>query len=326
MFGKKQRWCFHSIWNVVNASQGYGFSSGHVWIWELDCEESWLPKNWCFWSVVLKTLESPLEIQPVHLKGDQSWVFIGKTDAEAETPVFWPPHVKSWFIGRPWCLEGLGAGREGDDRGWDGWMASPTRWTWVWVSSRRWWQGGLVCCGSWGCKGSDRTEPLNQTELTEMPLIVLLKIIHFILCDFHLRKPGKKWTCFHQGSSLLEQICFVIIPHALKSLLCIISGTQKLKLLNWNLPPLHIAERISEFTKTMWILWYIHTCSSYSPIIEHLFQQSDLWLFNSITPHWSDLSSFLFLHYYFSFRVVFFLLWKVVVCKTEAKQNKENPQ
>ena len=93
-------------------------------------------------------------------------------------------------------------------------------------------QGGLACCGSWGRKGSDRTEPLNQTELTEMPLIVLLKVIHFILCDFHLRKPGKKSTCFHQGSSLLEQICFVIIPYALKSLLCIISGTQKLKLLN----------------------------------------------------------------------------------------------
>ena len=88
----------------VRLSQGYGFSSGHVWMWELDCEESWVPKNWCFWTVVLeKTLESPLdcnEIQPVHSKGDQSWVFIGRTDAEAETPILWPPHVKSWLIGK----------------------------------------------------------------------------------------------------------------------------------------------------------------------------------------------------------------------------------
>ena len=80
------------------------FSSGHVWMWELDCKESWEPKNWCFWTVVLeKTPESPLdckEIQPVHAKGDQSWVFIGRTDAEAETPIFWPPHGKSWLIGK----------------------------------------------------------------------------------------------------------------------------------------------------------------------------------------------------------------------------------
>ena len=80
------------------------FSSGHVWIWELDCEESWAPKNWCFWTVVLeKTLESPLdckEIQPVHPKGDQSWVFIGRTDVEAEAPILWPPDEKSWFIGK----------------------------------------------------------------------------------------------------------------------------------------------------------------------------------------------------------------------------------
>ena len=80
------------------------FSSGHVWMWELDWEESWVPKNWCFWTVVLeKTLESPLdykEIQPVRPKGDQSWVFIGRTDAEAATPILWPPHEKSWLIGK----------------------------------------------------------------------------------------------------------------------------------------------------------------------------------------------------------------------------------
>ena len=128
------------------SSQGYGFSSGHVWMWELDCEESWVPKNWCFWTVVLeKTPESPLdckEIQPVHSEGDQSWVFFGRNVAKAESPVLWPPHVKSWLIGKDSDLLGLGAGGEGDDRGWDGWMAPPTRWTWVWVNSGRWWWTG----------------------------------------------------------------------------------------------------------------------------------------------------------------------------------------
>ena len=99
--GSKQR---HYFANKGPSSQGYGFSRGHVWMRELDCEEIWAPKNWCFWTVVLeKTLESPLdckEIQPVHPKGDQSWVFIGRTDAEAETPALWPPHSKSWLFGK----------------------------------------------------------------------------------------------------------------------------------------------------------------------------------------------------------------------------------
>ena len=96
---KKQR---HHFVNKGLSSQGYGFSSGHVWMWELDCEEGWAPKNWCFWTVVWeKTPESPLdckEIQPVHPKGNQSWVFTGGTDVEAETPILWPPDVKSWLI------------------------------------------------------------------------------------------------------------------------------------------------------------------------------------------------------------------------------------
>ena len=102
----------------VPSSQGYGFSSGHVWMWELDCEEGWSWKNWCFWTVVLKkTLESPLnckEIQPVHPKGDQSWVFVERTDAEAETPIFWPPDANRWFIwkdsdaGKDWGWEEKG--------------------------------------------------------------------------------------------------------------------------------------------------------------------------------------------------------------------------
>ena len=138
---KKQR---HYFVNKGQPSQGYGFSSGHVWMGELDYKESWAPKNLCFWTVVLeKPLESPLdckEIQPVHPKGDQSWVFIGRTDVEAETPVLWPPHVKSWLTGKdPDAGKDWKAGGEGDDRGWDGWMASLTQWTWVWVNSRSWW-------------------------------------------------------------------------------------------------------------------------------------------------------------------------------------------
>ena len=105
------------------------------------------PKNWCFWTVLLeKTLESPLdckEIQPVYPKGNQSWIFIGRTDAEAETPTLWPPDVKSWLIWKdPHAWERLTAGGEGDDRGWDGWMASVTQLTWVWVSSGSWWWTG----------------------------------------------------------------------------------------------------------------------------------------------------------------------------------------
>ena len=120
--------------------------SGHVWMWKLDCEESWVLKNWCFWTAVLeKTLESLFDckdIQPVYSKGNQSWVFFGGNDAKAETPVRWPPHAKSWLTGKDWCWEDLEAGGEGDDRGWDGWMASPIQWTWVWVNSRSWWWTG----------------------------------------------------------------------------------------------------------------------------------------------------------------------------------------
>ena len=99
----KKQW--HYFANKSPCSHGYGFSSGHVWMWELDCEEGWAPKNWCFWTVVLeKTLESPLdckEIQPVHPKlGDQSWGFTGRTDAKAETPIRWLLHAKSWLIGK----------------------------------------------------------------------------------------------------------------------------------------------------------------------------------------------------------------------------------
>ena len=102
---KKQR---HYFANKGPSSQSYGFSSSHVWMWELNYKESWVPKNWCFWTVVLeKTLASPLdckEIQLVHPKGSQSWIFIGRTDVEAETPILWPPDAKNPLIGKTLML------------------------------------------------------------------------------------------------------------------------------------------------------------------------------------------------------------------------------
>ena len=154
----------------------------HVWMWELDYKESWVPKNWYFWTVVLeKTLESPLdckEIQPVNPKGNKSWIFIGRTDVEAETLILWPPDVKSWLTGKDpdagkdW-RQGEG---EGDDRGWDGWMASPTWWTWVWVGSGSWTgkPGVLQSIGSqrvghnW-VTGLNWTDPQVKTSLMVFP-------------------------------------------------------------------------------------------------------------------------------------------------------------
>ena len=129
---EKQR---HYFADKGPSSQRYGFSSSHVGMWELDYKESWVPKNWCFWTVALeKTLKSLLdckEIQPVHPKGNQSWIFIGRTDAEAErnsnTLATWCRELT--HLKRPWCWERLRAGGKGKDRGCDGWMASLTRWT-----------------------------------------------------------------------------------------------------------------------------------------------------------------------------------------------------
>ena len=156
---KKQR---HYFVNKGLSSQSYGFSSSHVWMWELDHKESWEPKNWWFWTVVLeKTLESPLnckEIKPVNPKGNQSWIFIGKTDAQA--PILWPPDAKNWLIGKDadaekdWRQEKTGTT--------DGWMASPTRWMWVWASPRSWWWT-LACCSPWGLKELDVPEWPNRT-------------------------------------------------------------------------------------------------------------------------------------------------------------------
>ena len=139
-------------------------------MWELGYKESWAPKNWCFWTVVLeKTLESPLnckEIQPVHPKGDQSWIFIGRTDVEAETPVLWPSDVKTWLIWKdPDPGKDLGQEEKGmtEDEmvGWHHWLNGHE---FGWAPGVGVGQGGLVYCSSWGRKESDMTEQLNWTE------------------------------------------------------------------------------------------------------------------------------------------------------------------
>ena len=159
---QKQR---HHVTDKGLCSQNYGFSSSHVWVWELDYKESWALKNWIV--ELEKALESPLdckEIQPVHSKGDQSWIFFGRTDAEAETPILWPPCEELTHWKRPWCWERLKAGREGDNRGWDGWMASLTQWTWVWASSGSWWRTEKP--GMLQSMGSQRIGHDWATELT----------------------------------------------------------------------------------------------------------------------------------------------------------------
>ena len=162
----------HYIANSCPSSKSYGFSSSHVGIWELDYKESWVPKNWCFWTVLVleKTLESPLdckEIRPVHPKGTQAWIFIGRTHAEAEAPTLWPPDMKSWLIwkdpdaGKDWGQEEKGM-TEDEMVGWHHWLDGPGFGCTPGVGDG---QGGLACCGSWGPKDMDMTEWLNWTEL-----------------------------------------------------------------------------------------------------------------------------------------------------------------
>ena len=141
------------------SSQSYGFSSSRVWMWELDHKEGWEPKNWCFRTVVLeKTLEHPLdskEIKPVNPKWNQSWIFTGRTDAEAEAPILWPPDVKCWLIGKDWFWERWRTGGEGvTDGGWHHWLNGHEFEQTLGDSER---QGSLACCSPWGCKELDMT-------------------------------------------------------------------------------------------------------------------------------------------------------------------------
>ena len=157
---KKHR---HYFANKGPSSKTYGFSSSHIWMWKLDYKESWVPKNWCLWTVVLeKTLESPLdckEIKPVNPKGNQSWIFIGRTDAEAETPTLLPPGAKNWLIwkdfdaGKDWRQEVKGA-RKHKVIWWHHWL-NGDEYEQTLGDSQGW--GSLACCSLGGCKESDKT-------------------------------------------------------------------------------------------------------------------------------------------------------------------------
>ena len=168
---KKQR---HYLVNKNLSSQSFGFPSSDVWMWDLDCKESWAPNNWCFWTVTLeKTLESLLdckEIYPVHLKGNQSCIFMGRIDAEAETPILWPPDVRNWLTwndsdaGKDWRLEQKGT-TEDELVGWHHRLSGHEFEQALGVGDG---QGGLACCSPWDWKEWDRTERLNWTELKEV--------------------------------------------------------------------------------------------------------------------------------------------------------------
>ena len=191
---KKQR---HYFANKGPSSQGYGFSSDLVWMWELDYKESWTPKNWCFWTMVLeKTLESPFdckEIKPISPKGNQSWIFIRRTDAEDEAPILWPPDVKSQLI-----REDLDAGN--DWRQVEKGKAEDEMVAWHhWLNGHEFeqapgdgeGQGSLVCCGPWGRKESDMTEQLSLHLLFHMSVCIYIYISQSLS---HFRLFMTPWT------------------------------------------------------------------------------------------------------------------------------------
>ena len=168
----------HSV--MSDSLRPYGFSSGHVWMWEFDHKEGWALKNWCIWTVVLeKTLEIPLdwkEIQPVNRKGNQSWVFIGRTDAETEAPVLWPPDAKNWLIGKDpdagndWRKEKKGM-TEDEMIGWHHWLNGHEFEQAPGVGDG---QGNLECCSPWGHKELDTTEQLNWLKMWKICWLELI--------------------------------------------------------------------------------------------------------------------------------------------------------
>ena len=200
----KQR---HYFADKSPSSQSYGFSSSQVWMWKLDYKRSWALKNRFFWTMVLeKTLESPLhykEVKPVHPKGDQSWIFIGRTDVEAYTPILWPRYAKNWLIvkdpdaGQDWRQEEKGV-TEDKMVGCHHWLYGHEFEQAPGVGNG---QGSLMCCHPWDCKESDTTEPLNWTELCPILHIKEMRLKMLICPDSHSWWVKELWCKIAPGNS-----------------------------------------------------------------------------------------------------------------------------
>ena len=179
--------------NNLKYSQNYGFSSGHLRMWDLNHKESWAPKNWCFWTVVLeKTLESPLdckEIQSVNSKGNQSWIFIERTDAEAAAPILWPPDMKNQLsakdtdAGKDWGQEEKGMTEDEMV----GWHHKLDEYKFEQAQGYGEGQGSLACCGPWGHKESDTTEwttttPIIESQCVSFHSLWCMRFLYVIVC------------------------------------------------------------------------------------------------------------------------------------------------
>ena len=243
---KKQR---HHFVNKGPSSQGYGFSSGHVWMWDLDYKVSWALKNWCFWTVVLeKTLESPSdckEIQLVHPKGDQSWVFIGRTDAEAETPILWPPDAKSWLIWKdPNAGKDWGRRRRGLQRmRW--WMASPTWWTWVWVKLRELEIGrpGVLWSMEQQRVGHDWATELNWTD-------------HMIPSMWNVKSKS-----VDKGSRLVVDYSWLRVGSDRQGVWVSFRSNKSILKLRWMQNSVDVLAGIELYSFNWWLLWYVNYIS-----------------------------------------------------------------
>ena len=239
-------------------------------MWELDYKESWAPKFWCFWTVVLKkTLESPLdckEIQPDHPEGDQSWVFIGRTDAEAETPILWPLDMKNWFIWKD-PDDGNDWGRKRrDNRRWGGWMASLTQWTWInWVNSQSWhWTGRPGVLMSMRSQRVRRGWGLNWIELN--PFTRTLRFIIHVSSGTMVKNLPAMWDTQFQSPGQEDpmekgmQPLLVFLPgefHGQRSLVYSPQGCKESDMTEWLTLSFSFKDR---FTSTLSLKVYEAHC------------------------------------------------------------------
>ena len=224
MFAWGWEWRGHSLgrntralwrhWNVLPLD----FSSSHVWIWELDCKESWASKNWCFWTMVLeKTLKSPLdckEMQPVHPKGNKSWIFIGRTDAEAETPILWPLDAKKWLIGKDcdagkeWRQEDKGTTKD-EMVGWHHWLNGHECKQAPGTGDE---QGSLSCCSQWGRRVRHDWVTEMTDWLTDIFIIVVVTQLYKFIQNAQLKQVHLLYVNFTSIKLCWIKIFFQLIP------------------------------------------------------------------------------------------------------------------